>query len=95
MNIVQAIIEIFDNFLEEKGVDIQNPEREGDDNAAQIYGTDYANLESAIGQILKREPCMVDTGWHWFSGVISYFDSYGIVIKSEQVQEYIEEHSME
>ncbi|MBP3199283.1 MAG: hypothetical protein J6N21_20115 [Butyrivibrio sp.] len=54
MNLVQSIIEIFDNFLKEKGIDIPNPEKEGDDGAAIIYGTDYSELESRIEDVLQR-----------------------------------------
>lgn len=62
MTWAQEIIEIFENFLEEKGVKIENPEREGDgDNTAIIYGTDYGNLEQKINEFLfgKRD---VSTG---------------------------------
>ena len=54
MTPIQAIIEVFENFLEEKGIDIPNPEKEGDDGAAIIYGTDYGELESRIENVLQR-----------------------------------------
>ena len=56
-----AIIERFEDFLEKKGIDIPNPEKEQDEYASLIYGTDYGNLESAIESeliyygLLKRE----------------------------------------
>ena len=53
MTWAQEIIEIFENFLEKKGVKIENPERESDgDNTAIIYGTDYGNLEQEINDFL-------------------------------------------
>lgn len=55
MNTAQIIIDIFKDFLEEKKVNIDNPEREGDeDNAAIIYGTDYEYLEERIQEILDK-----------------------------------------
>lgn len=45
------IIDIFEDFLEEKGIDIPNDERE-DDNSAIIYGTDYGILQSELEQTL-------------------------------------------
>ncbi len=56
MTWAQEIIEIFENFLEKKGVKIENPEKEGDgDNTAIIYGTDYGNLEQEINDFLFGE----------------------------------------
>jgi len=54
MTPVQAIIEVFENFLEERDVIIDNPEKEGDNGAAIIYGTDYGELESSIEDVLQR-----------------------------------------
>ena len=55
MNTTQIIIDIFEDFLEEKGINIDNPEREGDeDNAAIIYGTDYGYLEVRIQEVLDK-----------------------------------------
>lgn len=49
------IIDIFEDFLEEKGVLIDNPERDEDaDNAAILYGSDYGNLQDRIYDILRN-----------------------------------------
>ena len=53
MNLAQEILEIFENYLEEKGIIINNPEREEDENAALIYGTEYGNLECAINEVIN------------------------------------------
>ena len=46
MNTAQIIIDIFEDFLEEK---------EGDeDNVAIIYGTDYGYLEDRIQEVLDK-----------------------------------------
>lgn len=52
MTLAQEIIEVFENYLEDKGIVIENTEREGDDNAALIYGTEYGNLEDAINKLI-------------------------------------------
>lgn len=49
-----CIIDIFEDFLEEKGIDIPNDEKEQDDDAAIIYGTDYDNLSDRLEHILIR-----------------------------------------
>ena len=46
------IIDIFEDFLEERGVRLDNPEREEDDDAAIIYGTDYGELQSQLEALM-------------------------------------------
>lgn len=46
------IIDIFEDFLEERGVMLDNPEREEDDDAAIIYGTDYGELQSQLEELM-------------------------------------------
>lgn len=51
---IGQIIDIFEDFLDEKGIRIDNPEREGEDTeeAANIYGSDYGALEDEIKELL-------------------------------------------
>lgn len=58
---VAQIIDAFEDFLDDKGVKLENPEKEeavndGEDeeSIANIYGTDYGNLQDDIEVILKR-----------------------------------------
>ena len=46
------IIELFEDFLEEKGIEIPNDEKLEDEDASNIYGTDYGYLQSGIEEIL-------------------------------------------
>lgn len=47
------IIDTFEDFLEEKGIDIPNDEKdENPDGAAIIYGTDYGLLQSQLEELL-------------------------------------------
>lgn len=49
------IIDIFEDFLEEKGVLIDNPERDEDaDNTAILYGSDYGYLQDKIYETLRN-----------------------------------------
>lgn len=49
-----CIIDIFDDYLEEQGVIIQNEERKKDDDSpAIIYGSHYDMLTSKIEETLK------------------------------------------
>lgn len=54
------VIETFEDFLEEKGITIENPEKQeaindGEDpeSFANIYGTDYGWLQSELEESLK------------------------------------------
>ena len=54
MTVVQAIIEVFEDYLEERGIEIPNVEKEGIEGEAIIYGTDYGELESQIEEVLTN-----------------------------------------
>ena len=47
------IIDIFEDFLEEKGINIDNPEKEDNDDAAIIYGSDYGILQDQLKDLIK------------------------------------------
>lgn len=53
-----SIIDVFEDFLDEKGIVIENEERDEDDSLsedekANIYGSDYYSLEDGIKEIIK------------------------------------------
>ena len=50
---VGNIINIFEEFLEDKGIDIPNDEKDDDDYAAIIYGTDYGMIQTDIETLLE------------------------------------------
>lgn len=54
MTISQIIVEIFEDFLEARGVTIPNPDREEDPDSAIIYGMDYAELEENVEDLLQN-----------------------------------------
>ena len=50
-----CIIELFEDFLDEKGIVIPNDEKEQDpDSASNIYGTDYGILSDRLEHLLIR-----------------------------------------
>lgn len=50
-----CIIELFEDFLDEKGIVIPNDEKEQEpDSASNIYGTDYGNLSDRLEHLLIR-----------------------------------------
>lgn len=59
VELIGQIIDIFEDFLEEKGVRIPNDERDEEcqndllDNAANIYGMDYEILSTQIESTLR------------------------------------------
>jgi len=50
-----SIIDVFENFLYNKGIEIPNEDKTGDSDEAIIYGLDYSYLEEAIKHILDME----------------------------------------
>ena len=52
------IIDIFEDFLDEKGVTLESPERDEEmeldgDNAANIYGSDYDSISDSLEALLR------------------------------------------
>lgn len=52
--LVGQIINIFEEFLNEKGIYIENDERCGDIGESIIYGSDYGELQSSLEQLLDE-----------------------------------------
>ena len=48
---IGQIIDIFEDFLEEKGIDIPNEDR-GEDSGAIIYGMDYGELQENLESMM-------------------------------------------
>lgn len=49
---IGQIIDIFEDFLESKGIDIPNADKEQSENPAIIYGMDYGALQSDLEQMM-------------------------------------------
>lgn len=57
---VANIIEAFEEFLESKDVVLDNTEKDDPDNQANIYGTDYGDLQTEIETILDNYGIVFD-----------------------------------
>ena len=51
---IGQLIDVFEDFLDGKGVEIKNSEREGDEDEAIIYGSDYDEVADGIREIISR-----------------------------------------
>ena len=51
---VGQIIDIFDDFLESKGIDIPNEDKAQSENPAIIYGMDYGEIQSELESMMMR-----------------------------------------
>lgn len=51
---IGQIIDIFEDFLDEKKVILDNDEKEEDEDAANIYGTDYGYLQQQLEELLRN-----------------------------------------
>lgn len=95
MDIVQKIIEVFEDYLTEKGIVIDNPERELERDAAKIYGSEYTSLEKQIKKIIKKEAAYVDDEWHRFRMNKCNITHEGIFYYSSELENHLEDYSME
>ncbi len=50
-----AILEKFEELLEENNITIPSKDREGEPDEARLYGSEYYTLEDDIVEILKGE----------------------------------------
>lgn len=62
MNTVHKILDIFEDFLEDKGVWIENEDRTGDEGEAILYGMDYGDLYEEINELLAHSKEIVLDG---------------------------------
>lgn len=46
------LVDVVEDFLEEKGIDIPNDEKDDDENAAIIYGSDYDQIANGLENVL-------------------------------------------
>lgn len=55
---IGCIIDIFEDFLDEKGVTLEQPERDDemelDGTTANIYGSDYDSISDSLEALLRR-----------------------------------------
>ena len=45
--LVEQIVDVFEDFLESKGVNVENEERDGEESPAIIFGADHKNVRKA------------------------------------------------
>lgn len=54
MELIGCIIDVFEDFLESKGINIENEDKAGEEGEAIIYGGDYDELARGIEAILAE-----------------------------------------
>ena len=63
------IMDAIEDFLEEKGIDIPNSEKEESDNPAILYGSDYGILCYDIERVLMAWGVLEDDKWNQIPAV--------------------------
>lgn len=48
------IVELFEKLLEEKNIIVPSDDREGEEEEASLYGTEYYSLEDSITELLEK-----------------------------------------
>ncbi len=51
---VANIIDVFEDFLESKGVTLKNEDKTGDEGEAIIFGSDYDDIQNSVIDVLKN-----------------------------------------
>ena len=54
------ICDLFEDLLDEHGIDIPDDDREGYEEEAHLYGTTYYDLEDAISELLCKFASEID-----------------------------------
>lgn len=57
------IIEVFEDFLKEKGIDIPNEDKLGDEGEAIIYGMDFGGLMEDIREVCQANGIEIPDVW--------------------------------
>lgn len=52
LELLACIVDVFDDFLDEKGIDIPNEDKVEDACASNIYGCDFAELSDRVEEVL-------------------------------------------
>lgn len=95
------IVELFEKLLETKGIEIpctdklEEKDRHTGDNKARLYGMEYWNLVDEIEHLLSNHPCQLSTSMGTAKGQITLNEQGEIIITSKQLDDYLEEYSLE
>lgn len=54
------IIEVFEDFLDERGIILENEDKKEDADASNIYSMDYAELEDNVKDVLDKWGLILD-----------------------------------
>lgn len=101
MRLSDEIIELFEQLLDEKGIEIpcedetEQRDRYDGENAAKLYGMEYWDLVEKIENLLSNTSCRLCTSVGGADGKISIDENGELIITSEQLDDYFEEYSME
>ena len=49
-----SILDLFEDLLDEKGIDIPSEDRTGEEGEARLYGTEYFQLEDDVTNLLEQ-----------------------------------------
>ena len=100
MSFAHEIVELFEELLDKKGIEIpcedktEQGNRYSDGNDAKLYGMEYWNLVDAIENLFCNMPCTINTSMGCANATIA-IDGGEVFVSSEKLDEYLEEYSME
>ena len=101
MMLVHEIMLLFDDLLEEKGIEIpcedetEQANRHDGGNESKLYGMEYWNLADKIESLISGYPCRLNTSMGGADGELLVQEDGSICVTSEQLDNYLENYSME
>lgn len=61
--LVSIVDDVFEDFLEEKGVVIENKDRDLDDGAGNIWGDDFDEVMNKLRDVCEQHGIYVSDSW--------------------------------
>ena len=61
--LLSIVDDVFEDFLEEKGVVIENSERDRNEGAANIWGDDFDDVMNRLRDVCEQHGIYVDDTW--------------------------------
>lgn len=63
LNSINALIETFEEFLDERNIEVPNEDKEQSENPSTIYGMDYSELQYLLIATLENMGIEVADEW--------------------------------
>lgn len=87
------LIEAFESFLEDRGIDVPNEEKTQSESPSTIYGTDYGELEDRLTEVLnsfdvpRTNDELIEYAGVFIEAFEDFLDQRGIEVPNDEKQD--------